>query len=242
MRSISTKNTANKKIIFIYFSYKNFTLENFINKIIEILELNTTYSILIKLSYNNNQAFKMCGHQIGLTVQDIMEIQHFRDLYDVILMRIDQTFENYIMIDNINTIEVSLFKIDSLPELKIKNINNLNLPKFIINSHLNRYYYNNKILPFTTDMRYYGQKVIDNNLCKTYLNKIKEVNKNILDLLNPLNENDIFYIYSYKYGNLTKNDNKKEILIINKPSPVRVTLKIYKIRIVLLNILDTFLI
>ena len=48
MRSISTKNTANKKIIFIYFSYKNFTLENFINKIIEILELNTTYSILIK--------------------------------------------------------------------------------------------------------------------------------------------------------------------------------------------------
>ena len=66
-------------------------------------------------------------------------------------------------------------------------------------------------------MRYYGQKVIDNNLCKTYLNKIKEVNKNILDLLNPLNENDIFYIYSYKYGNWTKNDNKKEILIINKP-------------------------
>ena len=98
------------------------------------------------------------------------------------------------MIESINTIELSFFIIDSLPELKLKNIYKLEVPKHISNLNNIRSFFNNRLLPFTTDTRYYGQNIIDDYLCQTYLDKIKEVNKNIHSLLDCLNNKDLFFI------------------------------------------------
>ena len=51
-------NTTNQ---YLHFSYDSFTLDHFMNTILRNFKLNTTYTILLKISTNNNLAFKMCG-------------------------------------------------------------------------------------------------------------------------------------------------------------------------------------
>ena len=173
MNFLIKKKDLKKEIKRIYFVYNNFTVDNFIDKVVDRLDFNTSYSLLIKLSYNNIHDFKMCGSQIGLSIHDNHDLDFYRQLYDVINIRIEHTFDNYVMIESINTIELSFFIIDSLPELKLKNIYKLEVPKHISNLNNIRSFFNNRLLPFTTDTRYYGQNIIDDYLCQTYLDKIK---------------------------------------------------------------------
>jgi len=55
---------------FIHFSFNDFTSDNFKNIIVNKFKLNTTYSILLKISSPNNLIFKMCGPQIGLVIKN----------------------------------------------------------------------------------------------------------------------------------------------------------------------------
>lgn len=218
MNFLIKKKDLKKEIKRIYFVYNNFTVDNFIDKVVDRLDFNTSYSLLIKLSYNNIHDFKMCGSQIGLSIHDNHDLDFYRQLYDVINIRIEHTFDNYVMIESINTIELSFFIIDSLPELKLKNIYKLEVPKHISNLNNIRSFFNNRLLPFTTDTRYYGQNIIDDYLCQTYLDKIKEVNKNIHSLLDCLNNKDLFFIYSSKERKFSKSIMNKKVLIISKSS------------------------
>ena len=81
----------NKKINFkyIHIPFENFTLGKFQGEIIKNFKLNTTYSIIIKISSSNNLIFKMCGPQIGLVVGNNHNLQYYSDLYNLILTRIE---------------------------------------------------------------------------------------------------------------------------------------------------------
>ena len=52
-----TNNKLNIK--YIHFSFESFTLENFQKILIHNLKLNTTYSLLLKISGDNNLIFKI---------------------------------------------------------------------------------------------------------------------------------------------------------------------------------------
>ena len=62
------KNLTNKNN-YLVLSYKNFTVDRWINLLIENFNLNTTYSLLIKLSFEGNSLFYMAGSQIGFVVK-----------------------------------------------------------------------------------------------------------------------------------------------------------------------------
>ena len=56
------------KFKFIHISYSDFNLEKFIQILTLNFKLNTTYSLILKISSENNSNFKMCGPQIGLAI------------------------------------------------------------------------------------------------------------------------------------------------------------------------------
>ena len=53
---------------FKHISYNDFNLEKFIQFLTQNLNLNTTYSLVFKISCDNNSIFKMCGPQIGIAI------------------------------------------------------------------------------------------------------------------------------------------------------------------------------
>ena len=78
-------------------------------------QLNTTYSILLKISSNNNLIFKMCGPQIGLVIAEEHDLNYYSKLYDLILTRIE------IIVDNYNYINIANF-LNKIMENKFKFI------------------------------------------------------------------------------------------------------------------------
>lgn len=81
----------NSNIKYLHFSFENFTLKNFQNLLMKNFRLNTTYSILIKISSVNNLIFKMCGPQIGLVVRAEHDLDFYKNLYSLILTRLETT-------------------------------------------------------------------------------------------------------------------------------------------------------
>ena len=71
------KNNQKINFKFIHISFEDFTLENFLKIIMNNFQLNTTYSILLKISSNNNLIFKMCGHQIGIVINNENDLKFY---------------------------------------------------------------------------------------------------------------------------------------------------------------------
>ena len=89
-------------------------------------QLNTTYSILLKISSNNNLTFKMCGPQMGLVILDKHNLEHYTKLYELILTRIEFTIDKYEYMQEAEGLELMYSVITPNKELALKNINNLN--------------------------------------------------------------------------------------------------------------------
>ena len=70
---------------FIHISYEEFTLERFLSEIMKNFKLNTTYSILLKISSGNNLIFKMCGPQIGVVITSEHNLEYYSKLYNLII-------------------------------------------------------------------------------------------------------------------------------------------------------------
>ena len=115
-----TNNKLNIK--YIHFSFESFTLENFQKILIHNLKLNTTYSLLLKISGDNNLIFKMCGPQIGLVIAEEHDLNYYSKLYDLILTRIETTIDSYNYLDKIDGIEIAYSVIIPQKELTLKNI------------------------------------------------------------------------------------------------------------------------
>ena len=151
-----TKFDRKININFLHFSYENFTLENFQNEIMKNFQLNSTYSILLKISSGNNLIFKMCGPQIGLVLKNEHNLEYYSKLYNLILTRIETTINNYNYLDSIDALEIRYSLITLQEELLLKNLADYNLNKQVINVSLTKKNFNQNLLPLTVNENYFG--------------------------------------------------------------------------------------
>lgn len=164
------------KFFYLHFYFNDFTVEKFIEEIIKNFKLNTTYTIILKISCNNNELFKMCGPQIGLTLKNEHDFDFYMKLFDLIMFRIDNISQEYSeIIDTIDTFEI-MYSTSNLPiDLKIKDISNINIPKNIVSANEAKKDFSYKLLPLTMDTSYYGYPVLTDKKFE-YLNLINSNN------------------------------------------------------------------
>ena len=196
-KNFSNQNLTKFKNNYLHFTLENFTVNNFIDEIIKNCSFNTTFSLMIKISCDNNQVLKMCGQQIGLVIKNEHDINHYKLVYDVIYIRIDSTINMYNDIESVDIIEILLTVIIPQPELTLKNISNINLNNKLINQNKVKKDFNENLLPLTTDCTYFGYPVLLKNRCD-FINLIVKnnpliFNKDKENLL--IKEKDGFYIY-----------------------------------------------
>lgn len=191
------------KINYVYFSYENFTKDNFSKEIRKNFHLNTTYSILIKISSNSNTIFKMSGPQIGINLGSEHNENYYSDIYETIKERIELVYESYSYIDTIETVLLVYSIVTPLEELKLKNVNRYTFHKRLINIKNVKKDFNQNFLPLTMDSNRFGVKVLEEDKSEI-LNSILEKNKFLN--INEKNEIEIHF-----FTNQT-NKNKKIIL------------------------------
>src|ERR1700736_4048637 len=77
------------------FTYDAFNKESFIKFLLETFELNTSYSILLKVSFDGNTVFYMLDRQMGISVGDQHDLKYYEYVYDHIIFRVDVIMERY---------------------------------------------------------------------------------------------------------------------------------------------------
>ena len=201
----------NKKINFkyIHIPFENFTLGKFQGEIIKNFKLNTTYSIIIKISSSNNLIFKMCGPQIGLVVGNNHNLQYYSDLYNLILTRIETTVDSYNYIDTVDGLEIMYSVIIPQKELSLKNIGKYPLKQQMINQYEVRKNFNQNLLPLTIDTSYYGIQILFEERQKI----IQLINSNIIL---SKNEKDFIIVDSDNIFKYISPNNKNKFIIVSK--------------------------
>lgn len=179
------------------FEYNEFTWPNFKKEIERDLPLYSTYTLLIKFSFNNRTEFRMCGSQVGFFIDDTYEFSLLEELYDVILERISDSLDSYRMDpeNDLDFIELLVIQHETLPRLMTrsfpKNIKGtkIEMPKKLVPKANITRDFNNNLLPLTLDERYYG-KLLNLEQKKNILptiqalfKKTKEIKESILNTL-----------------------------------------------------------
>ena len=198
----------NQKIMFLHFHINEFMVNNLINKIINNFKLNTTYSLLFKISSFNNLEFKMCGPQIGLVIGNAHDLEQYSNLFRLILNRIDTTLELYTYLDSIDSLEISYFVINPQKELSLKNLYQYSINSQNTTVSTVKQNFNQNLLPLTTDESYYGFNIINDERN----NYIELINKNINLSNNNFNIKDSDKLFIYE----TPNKKKKFIVLSQK--------------------------
>ena len=201
----------NKKSFFkfIHISYEEFTQEKFQSEILKNFKLNTTYSILLKISSENNLIFKMCGPQIGLVIGSEHDLQYYSKIYDLIITRIETTVDNYNYLDTVDGIEIMYSVIIPQKELTLKNISNYPLNQQMINKSKVKKDFNQNLLPLTVDTSYYGFLITSDER----LDIIQLINSNIIL---SKNEKDFVIDDKDKIFKYTSPNNKNKFIVISK--------------------------
>lgn len=184
------------KFKYIHISYEDFTLEKFKLEIMKNFKLNTTYSILLKISSDNNLIFKMCGPQIGIVIGNEHDLDYYSKLYNLILTRIETTIDNYNYIDSVNGLEIMYSVIIPQKELTLKNISKYSLNQQMINKQQIKKNFNQNLLPLTVDTSYYGFNVLFEERQKLIqlINTHNHISKYVKDFF--INDKDKIFIYS----------------------------------------------
>jgi hypothetical protein len=102
----SSNNVFNRTI----YSYDEFNMFCFIKFIMEHLYLNSTYTIMIKLGFfnsNSNSVFYMLGSQIGIKLKDSHDIDKYKNIYNIIMLGIDEVISRYVVESFSDTVEIS---------------------------------------------------------------------------------------------------------------------------------------
>jgi hypothetical protein len=145
---------------FIHISYEEFTPNRFQSEILKHFKLNTTYSILLKISSTNYLNFKMCGPQIGIVIGNEHNLDFYLKLYNLIQIRIENIVDMYDYLDTINGLELMYSVIIPQKELTLKNISNYTLNHPLINKKEIKKVFNQNLLPLTLDKSYYGYTML----------------------------------------------------------------------------------
>lgn len=228
--NIKNNLTKQSNLVFSCFTIDKFDEDTFLLDLFSKLLPNNTYTLLIKLSFNQGNEYKMAGRQIGLQISNEFNKEEISDIYKIIKDRIHSSMENYRPLGEVDSVEILYYKISTLPELKLKKIPvyiKNKIPNNLSNKKNIDFNFNQKILPLTTNERYYGYFLTKNHPRKTELYKLI---KNNLELSNnrdiKISIDDMFYLYkpdtslqipsdSIKHWN--PKDRSYVIVINNKP-------------------------
>ena len=191
---------------FLHFIYEEFTVNDFINTIIKNVKLNTTYSMLLKVSFDKFSTFKMAGYQIGIVIGTEHNLDYYKDVYNVIINRIDIITEQYQFIGNIEYLEINLFVIKPNELLILKNIDNLSIKTDIIKEKEIKLKFNENLFPLTIDESFYGNNIIGTER-ESYIQFI-ENNNQLENLKIDIKDSDKLFLYY--------SPNNTEIIIISK--------------------------
>lgn len=192
---------TNKNIVYLFFEIDYFTSESFVKALINHLKLNTTYSMLVKFSDEENTTFKMSGRQIGIVIKDSHDINFYAHLYDTCIQRVQSTAQNYEIMNSIGLIEISLIEVKRENEYILQNVEYLKLKKGLINVSKTKTDFNNNLLPLTLDVKFYGDRITNEKDKTHYISIINSAgNPNInIDM-----QDDIF-IYRSKIDSIIIN-------------------------------------
>jgi DNA polymerase type B, organellar and viral len=196
---------------YIHTPFKDFSFENFYILIKTNFKLNSTYSILIKISYYEQMVFKMCGSQIGLVLEETYDINYIEKIYNTILYTIESTIENYNITEGVDSVEIVYTIINTLPELRLNHIKNLDIPKGILSKKDFNKDFNQYNIPLTTNIKYFGIPLQDIEK-KEFLNTINKA-KNMFNITYPIQNTDLFHLYE-KENIISKK--KIQIIIVSK--------------------------
>jgi len=128
-----------KETIYSHFTLKDFKEENFLLAVQKKLNLNSTYSLLIKIASYTNSIFKMCGTQIGLVIKNEFDINHLKMFYEVIITIIEETEDLYDFMGEIEIVEIKFSKLSLQKELLLKNFKNITINKNKKNKNKQKY-------------------------------------------------------------------------------------------------------
>ncbi len=203
----------------VVFDYSKFNLESFIHFIMENFHFhtNSTYSVLIKIGVSSNSIYYMLGSQIGISIKENHAVHAYKNIYDVILLQIDDLLSKYDLDYYPDSIIIS-YKAINVPKKLVKfNINSIVYNKTIIKKKEKKKIFRSDYLPLTLDNNQYGF-LVENELKYNYLEQLKMniLNRNMLvsDLLNNnelINKSNIFI----KNINPNKDSNKMPVIILN---------------------------
>jgi len=169
------------------------SLDGFTKLILSNLKIGITYSLLVKIKYDNSH-FGMLGSQIGFKLSSIDYINSIKLLYND-LIKIIQNFMDEYNAEEIELIQILYIIIRDNPKLKLDNINKIKLNRDFVKIKETKGSFNSKLLPLTVNNNYYGKLLIDDTRI-SYLDKINK-QKEILgkDIL-YINNIDSMYLYN----------------------------------------------
>lgn len=169
---------SRNKIHYLYFNPNDFLFDVFYS---EVLLMNffinsRNYAYLIKLQLSDEQ-FRMCGTHNIWNSSDLSEME-YRKLFNSIQDKLDNYIEDYSNAD-LELIQVMFIELNEIPELKLKNINNIKFEKGIVKTSLYKNMFHSNYLPFSMNLLYYGTKLNFNLNEYGYIQKIY-FDKNII--------------------------------------------------------------
>jgi hypothetical protein len=179
------------RISYIHLGYDDFyDFDSFVIELLEVLKEKQQYSLLIKINYNK-ELYAMAGVQIGFKFEDREDFMAFEYLHESLKQRVKDILDNY-DVDEISSIQLLYVLIEDMPELKLKNINKINISKGFVNVKDSKDRFN--LIPLTINKDYFGKLIINDRLF--YLKKINE-QRGILNEA-PLVVKDTDSIHLYK--------------------------------------------
>lgn len=211
------------RINYIHFNYSGFSdYDNFVIKLLENLNRSTQYSLLLKVNYNEYM-YAMAGKQIGFMYICERDKKPFKDLHESMIFRLEQLYCDY-EVDEINSIQLLTVKISDIPELKLKNVNNILFNKEFTKVKYSKNRFN--LIPLTIDTNYFGNIVLSDKLF--YLKRLNKQRSLINQ--NELCINDIGSMYIYKDNLLIVNNKTNNSIIYRYIYNINSGILIYEIK------------
>ena len=189
------KRWSRNRITYIHRSYQDFyDFDNFVTGLLEILQENVQYSLLLKVKFNKVM-YAMVGSQIGFNfTSSIDDVESFENLHISLKERLDNFYDDY-NVEEVNSFQVLIVRVEDMPTLKVKNLNAFKFNKEFTSVKENKSRFN--VIPLTTDVNYFGKLILTDR--ELYLDRINKRKSIIGDGNFVLDSIHSMYLYQNKY-------------------------------------------
>jgi hypothetical protein len=168
------------KIKFLTFSVAYLNFVDFKDSLLNLnyIKNDKSYAYLIKIRKEDGNFAMANAHDIWKS--ENFNTENIYKLYLDICNKIENFIDEYSN-EEIDIIQLMIIEVNPLPKLKINNINKLTLDKNIIKIGDTKNNFNNRNLPLTMNLKYFGQKLNYNINSKGYIDLIDFKGINIFE-------------------------------------------------------------